>query len=248
MSDPQNDPPFEEQAALHALGLLDETGRRELLDAAQQDARVDRLAGQFAEAAALLAYEAPQIEPPPGMRMQILRLSAPRRLPAKVIPFAAWIPYAIAASLMILGMAEAWRIAVLKAQLRSEHTQWLAASAETARLNRSNALIGLRLATLEAKDAAYASSKVMVAWDPAQHRGVFSLQNLPAPPPGHDYQLWVLDPHATAPISAGLITGSRTFAVNPLSTASPGFAISLEPSGGRPEPTGPILFAVAPGP
>ncbi len=28
----------------------------------------------------------------------------------------------------------------------------------------------------------------------------------------------------------------------------PGFAVSLEPSGGRPEPTGPILFAVAQGP
>jgi anti-sigma-K factor RskA len=58
----------------------------------------------------------------------------------------------------------------------------------------------------------------------------------------------VLDPQALAPVNAGVITASRSFAVQPVGTQSPGFAISLEPSGGRPEPTGPILFAVAPGP
>jgi anti-sigma-K factor RskA len=96
-------------------------------------------------------------------------------------------------------------------------------------------------------DVSYASSHVIVAWDPVQHRGVVSMQDLPMPPAGHDYQLWVLDPKAPSPISAGLITGSRSFDVAPVSTTNPGFAVSLEPSGGRPSPTGPILFAVAPG-
>ena len=41
--------------------------------------------------------------------------------------------------------------------------------------------------------------------------------------------------------------GGRSFDVDLISTTQPGFAISLEPSGGVPAPTGPILFAVAPG-
>jgi anti-sigma-K factor RskA len=74
------------------------------------------------------------------------------------------------------------------------------------------------------------------------------LQDLLAAPAGHDYQLWVLDPNALGPISAGLITGARSFDAQQITTDNPGFAISLEPAGGSPEPTGPILFAVAPGP
>jgi anti-sigma-K factor RskA len=164
---------------------------------------------------------------------------------SKIIPFFRWVPHAIAACLMILGISQVRQILDLKSQL-------LATRADAARLRESNALTGLRLATLEAKDAlkdaSYVSSKIMVAWDPYQNRGVVAMQNLPTPPSGQDYQFWVLDPAAETPINAGLITGSRPFTVKPVSTQNPGFAISLEPSGGSPVPTGPILFAVAPGP
>lgn len=146
----------------------------------------------------------------------------------------------LAAGLMILGLVQARQIIALKSQL-------VAARADASKLEASNALVGLRLTTLEAKDAAYASSQVLVAWDPYQHRGVVAIQHLPAPPTGDDYQLWVLDPGAEAPLNAGIITVSRPFTVKPVSMSNPGFAISLEPSGGRPEPTGAILFAVAPG-
>ena len=158
-----------------------------------------------------------------------------------LMPFFRWVPHAIAACLMILGISQALQILDLKSQL-------LATRADATRLRESNALKDLRLATLEAKDASYASSQIIVAWDSYEHRGVVAMENLPAPPAGHDYQLWVLDPAAEAPLSAGLLTGSRSFMVKPVSTPNPGFAISLEASGGSPEPAGPILFAVAPGP
>ncbi len=76
------------------------------------------------------------------------------------------------------------------------------------------------------------------------------MHQLPPPPPGKDYQLWVLDPTAPAPISAGLLSagaGSQNFGTGSAVTNGPGFAVSLEPAGGRPLPTGAILFAVAPG-
>jgi anti-sigma-K factor RskA len=241
MSNPENIPHYEELAALHAIGLLEDAERNELLDAARRDPEVGRLMAGFDETAALLAYEAPAIKPPPGLRQDIMRQLPASRAKPKIISLHHWLPYAIAACLMILGITQATQITALKAQLLAESTA-------VDRLAQSNALADLRLQTLEAKDAAYASSKIMVAWDPYRHRGVVAMQDLPPPPAGRDYQLWVLDPRALAPINAGLITASRPFAVPPVSTQTPGFAISLEPGGGRPEPTGPILFAVAPGP
>ena len=241
MSNPEKQTRLEELAALHAVDLLDEAGRGELLRAAQEDPEVERLMIDFAETAAQMAYDAPEIPPPPGLREEIIGRLPARGASSRIIPFHAWLPFAIAACLMVLGISQARQISALKSSL-------LDASAKVDRLSASNALIGLRLATLEAKDAAYSSSRITVAWDPYQHRGVVAMQDLPLPPAGHDYQLWVLDPSAAAPVSAGLITASRSFAVPPVGTQTPGFAISLEPSGGRPEPTGPILFAVAPGP
>ena len=160
------------------------------------------------------------------------------------VPFFRWIPYVAAACLMILGISGMLQILDLKSQL-------LASRTDAARMRESNALRGLRLATLEAKaavtDASYASAEIIIAWDSYQYQGTIAMKNLPEPAAGFGYQLWVLDPSAEAPVSAGVITGSGPFAVKPISTQNPGFAISLEPVGGSPEPTGPILFAVAPG-
>jgi anti-sigma-K factor RskA len=240
MSSPDNKSHFEELAALHAVDLLDDTARKELLDAARRDPEIQALLREFAETAALLADEAPQIEPPPKLKQAILDQLPAQRTTAKIIAFPQWIPYAIAACLMILGISQVQQITALKSQLASVRE-------DANKLRDSNALTGLRLATLEAKDASYASSKILVAWDPYRHQGVVTLNDLPAAPAGHDYQLWVLDPAAEAPISAGLVKDSRSFSIKPVSTSNPGFAISLEPTGGSPEPTGPILFAVAPG-
>ncbi len=244
MNDAKNHSRLEELASLHAVDLLSEAERKELFEAAQANPAANLLVREFAETAALLAYEAPQIKPPPDLKREILDQLPARNSKSKIIPFRALIPFAIAAALMLLGIYQLKQIMALKSEL-------VATRADAARLRESNTFIGLRLATLEAKDAAqnvvYASSKIMVAWDPYQHRGVVSMENLPAPPPGHDYQLWVLDPEAPAPVSAGVISASGPFSARPIGTPAPGFAISLEPSGGSPLPTGPILFAVAPG-
>jgi anti-sigma-K factor RskA len=240
MSNPQDNSRLEELAALDALNLLDESSSKELIETARTDQEVARLVRDFSETAAQLAHEPDGIKPPPELRDQILRhLPAPKGR-SQVIPFPMLIPYAIAACLMILGLSQALQMITLKRKLA-------VTSLDDEKMRQSNALVSLRLALLEAKDSAYAASKVMVAWDPYQNRGMLALQDLPQPPAGHDYQLWVLDPNAPAPISAGLITGAKSFGVPPISTPNPGFAISLEPTGGSPSPTGPILFAVAPG-
>lgn len=72
---------------------------------------------------------------------------------------------------------------------------------------------------------------------------VFTASNLPAPPPGRAYQLWVLT-NQPAPISAGMLALDPTGRVNvrfdtPLDLPRPvAMAVTLEPEGGVPAPTG----------
>jgi anti-sigma-K factor RskA len=155
--------------------------------------------------------------------------------------FSRWIAYAVATGLMLTVLFLLQEIASLKTQLA-------AARADADRLRASEALAGLRLTTLEAKEPAYAAAQIIIAWDPYRCRGMAAVQNLPAPPAGQDYQLWVLDPNASMPIGAGLLNTGKPFTIKPISTAYPGFAVTLEPIAGSPILTGPILFAVAPGP
>jgi anti-sigma-K factor RskA len=240
MSNPDHKARLEELAALNAFDMLDEASLKELLEAARDDKEAAQLMRDFSDTAALMAYEAPENAPPPNLRAEILHQLPARKSSGKIVPFPQWLPFAIAAGLMVLGICQTVQIFHLKTQL-------LTTSTDAEQLRHSNALLGLRIATLQAQDATYVASRITVAWDPYEHRGVIALQDLPLPPAGKDYQLWVLDPNAPSPVSAGLITAARPFHTDPISTQNPGFAISLEPAGGSPSPTGPILFAVAPG-
>jgi len=239
----------EELAALAALGFLDEAEQRELRNAGgESGGEAGQLTREFVETWARIALEAPAVPPPARLKAEILAQLPARSREAKIIPFSQWIPYAIAACLMILGITQATQIIGLKSQLRDLQS---IASSEVAQL-RTNALIDLRLdnvpkAPAGQADPAYASSEVVVAWSPSQHSGEVSTENLPPAPPGSDYELWVLDPKAPAPIPEGPVSGSRSFTASSVTTPDPGFAISLEPRGGSPTVTGPILFAVAPG-
>lgn len=82
-----------------------------------------------------------------------------------------------------------------------------------------------------------------VFWSPT-HGLVFAATNLPALPPGRVYQLWVV---ADTPISAGIgePTGAGELSVvsTPNAPARPkAFALTIEPEGGRPAPTGPMFL------
>src|SRR5271163_3791681 len=165
-----NNERLEELAALRSLGLLDESEKREL-----QGAKADDLLRDFDETAALLAFEAPQVTPPPALKVEIMHQLPAHGAASNIILFSHWIPYAIAACLMLLGIGQAWQIVNLKSQVQAGNT-------ETARLRESNALKDLRLAELQEGTAAqadpsYASSHVLVAWDPNQHKGLVELQD-----------------------------------------------------------------------
>ena len=82
-----------------------------------------------------------------------------------------------------------------------------------------------------------------VVWDKDNDRALLQVSNLPAAPSDKDYQLWLIVNNQ--PISAGVFSISEPvsnsfFKVDELShdLGSGAFAITMEPKGGVPQPTG----------
>lgn len=161
-------------------------------------------------------------------------------------PSGVWMALAAAASLAAVGLglyartlyerAESQRVAreALERELGSI-TETL--QAFTAPATRAVSLSGQG-------DAQGAAAKAFL--DPENRRLFLYVYNLPPPPPGRTYQLWLIV--GDAPVSMG------TFGVEPdgrgrLDAASiPAFegevtvAVTVEPSGGVPQPTGPMVL------
>ena len=85
------------------------------------------------------------------------------------------------------------------------------------------------------------AAKARAFWSRA-HGLVFTAVDLPAPPPGKVYQLWVVG--AQAPVSAGILeldAAGRATTILEAGRQFPepaAFAVTIEPAGGVPQPTG----------
>jgi len=84
--------------------------------------------------------------------------------------------------------------------------------------------------------------------DPVAVRAVFAGENLPSLPADKDYELWYII--GTRPVNAGVFqvdeNGAVAFEIKELPAQLQGihtFAVTMEPKGGVPQPTGAILIA-----
>jgi hypothetical protein len=81
-------------------------------------------------------------------------------------------------------------------------------------------------------------------WNPVTRAGVFLTTGLPQSPPGKAYELWAIA--GAEPIPAGVFRvddrGRAIFWLPPLPKAKRfnKFAVTLEPAGGVPKPSGPM--------
>ena len=81
-----------------------------------------------------------------------------------------------------------------------------------------------------------------ILWNARERKALFYAANLPAIPPGKTYQLWIIA--ANKPFDAGIFSvdqnGNAFLRVESLSEADKAqkFAVTLEPAGGVPQPTG----------
>ncbi len=92
-----------------------------------------------------------------------------------------------------------------------------------------------------------------IIWDPDKKKAILQISNLPPVPKGKDYQLWVIK--GKTPISAGVFTvndpvNESLFKIDQLVETDKkvinAFAITLEPKGGVPQPTGQMYLLGSP--
>jgi anti-sigma-K factor RskA len=105
----------------------------------------------------------------------------------------------------------------------------------------------IQVVSLSGSDEAKSAGGLLL-FDPSSRRAFLYAFNMPALPPGKTYQLWaILD----KPISAGIFgtepgNKSRVFIQRlPELSRTKKFAVTVEPDGGSPQPTGPMLLSGA---
>lgn len=85
-----------------------------------------------------------------------------------------------------------------------------------------------------------------IIWDPENERALLQIANLPEPAEDKDYQLWLIKDQQS-PVSAGIFSFKQSssdlfYKIDQLnespSDVSNTFAVTLEPKGGAPQPTG----------
>jgi anti-sigma-K factor RskA len=209
-----------------------------------------------------LARAAPYREPPAVLRTRILESigGEPGTRPmvsGGVRATTAWPAWLTAAAALIVAAGLGVYAAGLRRQVLEIERQLTVALARAEAAERSGgearrvafeaqSMVGVLaapdLTRIElAGQPAAPSARGRVFW--SRSRGlVFTATNLPALPPGRIYQLWVVT--ADAPVSAGLVapdaTGRATAVVEtPANLGAPAaMAVTIEPAGGVPAPTG----------
>jgi anti-sigma-K factor RskA len=245
-------------AAPYVLGAL-EIAERRLFEAHVASCAVCRdEVRSLQRVATALARSMPQRTPNPEVRYRVLagigrdRPAAVRQSSRRVV--SNWLP--LAASILIAAMlgAYAWalqgRVSSLEARLNDAERRASAAQRDTLQARRAADTAQSAMAVLAAPDlvridlagqAPAPQATARALW--SRNRGmVFNTANLPPAPEGRVYQVWVVT--AQAPVSAGLLTPDATGRASvvfetPADIAPPiAIAVTLEPAGGVPAPTG----------
>ena len=205
-----------------------------------------------------LAGSAPAAAPSPAVRDRLMSVVEVGLQPRRQPSLAARTGWLVAAASLVLAAYLTWdglrlrdQVATLSAQLAEAKALVAAADTRIASLQNTAERGTSAMAVLTAPDLA----RIDLAGQPdapeaharafwSRERGmVFSASKLPPPPPGKTYQVWVVtaDP---APISAGLIEPDPqghvdvVFATPPDIPQPRAVAVTLEPAGGMPAPTG----------
>lgn len=255
-------------ASAYALGSLD-PGDRAAFEAHLSEC--DECAAEaraLRRVAAALARSVPQPIPPPEVRRRVLDSLAARLTMDGGSPTAeslkrTWLP--LAATLIVAVGAGVYaarlqiRVADLEARLQQALVQASAADRAVADAQRTSAELQAAMAVLAAPDLV----RIDLAGQPAapQARGralwsrargmVFTASALPPLPAGRVYQVWVVT--QPGPVSAGLLTpdlagGGLTFFETPPDIPPPtAVAVTIEPAGGLPAPTGAFYLVGSPG-
>jgi anti-sigma-K factor RskA len=199
----------------------------------------------------VLAAVATETQEPPRRDRQVGIVQQPRR------PMRAFLPLAAAAVLVLAIGALALRLDLSRRELAGDLSRVQILNVELQeQVKRFGAQTDLALAILTASDMreiplqgreSAVAAAARAYWSPA--RGLLIVADrLPAPPAGRIYQVWIIE--GGQPVSAGLLDeepGNRGMLIvtppRPGTGASVTVAVTDEPPGGLPAPSGTIRLA-----
>ena len=255
--------PFETQAAVYALGALDGEERAEF---------EEHLAGgcvacaeavrEHAETLADAARDAPPMIPPAHVKAGLMRrlaAGAASRTSSRRRRLVRWSAVSAAAVVGVSAFVAGFVASRYEARIGSMARETARVRAD---LHRQEAELRDRLAVSQGvidllRDPATqvvalrgsgssAQAWGRLVWHEA-NGGSLLVANVPAPPPGQVYELWTIS--GGQPRPAGVFTvdalGRATHPVAPTRAPVEVFAVTLEPAGGVPAPTGPVVLASA---
>ena len=246
--------PFAEWAALASIQALDGDERvRFEAHLAAGCAECEDVQHELALAATALPLALPEVRVPPELRGRILDqiVAAPRParpsvrdsrragrahswwraaglVAAGVVGIMAWNQYQLRSALV----QQQASVARLEHELASQRTL-------TSLVGGTDSSVAVLKGTRPAPQA-----DGWIAWSPTRKSGFLVVHNLPVPPTGKQYQLWVIA--SGQPAAAGVFDvdnlGHASLVV-PVEVPRPdGFAITLEPAGGASTPSGTPLM------
>ena len=256
--------PYDTLAAIYAVDALDGEDRvRFEAHLAAGCAECEAVVRESNEALAALAREVPPAIPPASVKERLMRriadtAPASGRVPAPRAQWR-WLVGSAAAAVVVAGFTGAFVAARYEARLgqmaremaasnQRAHRELAALQSELASSRDVIELLrdpGTRVVTLHGQGSS-PDALGRVVWNDRAGGHLFVAKMAP-PPEGKTYELWTIG--AGAPRPAGLIdvpaAGTARLRVDPV----PGgesvkvFAVTVEPAGGTPAPTGPMILA-----
>ncbi|MFH5886038.1 anti-sigma factor domain-containing protein [Halalkalibaculum sp. DA3122] len=250
---------FEELCAGYVLNALEPAERSEFEEMlASADPGQRKFYREMRSAANNLAFNTNRVEPSPAVKRNLLQVinedieeqESTDREPVD------WQKFAIAASfaLLLVTLSLLFYAFNLNSELETRNQQ-LARQEQTItqleteieQKNEMLSILGARqidmviMQGMEASPQGYGK----VIWDAEQQQALLQVSNLPPVPADKEYQLWII--RDNTPISAGLFAVNDPkkdafFKIEQMEPADKqatnAFAVTLEPRGGMPKPTG----------
>ena len=237
-------PQFDEDFDLLALGMLEGAEKSELeahLDGCRECAnKAEEARGRIA----VLAFSAPIENPPARAREHLLRRVREPLIRGKSVSFRPWLTPALVAVMIILLIVVGLENRNLRQKLKEvQHAQEaLQGSAAQDHLVVDLLTAPDTLKVTLVSGASHPSPTGKAFYHPEKGL-IFYAANLPTLSPSQTYQLWLV-PTSGKPISAGTFqvdvhgNGRVMLPRLPAGVEAAAFAVTVEPSGGVPQPTG----------
>jgi len=260
-------PQYDEDFELYELGVLDGDDKAEfeahLAGCGDCRAKLDAARGRVA----LLALATPASEPPPEVRERVLEsfrargpqpLKAPASIPARRGFWTAGWAWAWATVCIILLGVAVWlvvnnlKLAKTLAELELSHQQLATSNLELkAMAARAQAVLDVLTGPQTVQVELSPSSSHPVPHGKAfynRDKGLlFYTANLHSLPSDHTYELWLI-PTVGNPVDIGIFNtnsqgnGQVILTSLPQGVTAKAFAVTIEPAGGVPAPSGPMVL------